>query len=56
MSQETPPRSLGWWVIHGEELLDGLRRAAAGDDPDIVYAELYANSDTEDYTGEVDDG
>jgi hypothetical protein len=41
---------LGWWCIHGEELLDGLRRAAAGDDPDLVYAELYANSDHEDYS------
>lgn len=41
---------LGWWVIHGEALLDGLRRAAAGEDPDVVYAELYANSDHEDYS------
>lgn len=38
---------LGWWVIHGSALLDGLRRVADGDDPDVVYAELYANSDHE---------
>lgn len=33
-----------WWVIHGEELLAALRRVAAGEDPDMVYAELYANT------------
>jgi hypothetical protein len=38
---------LGWWVIAGGVLLDGLRRAAAGEDPDVVYAELYANADQE---------
>lgn len=35
------------WVIKGEELLDALRRVQGGDDPDIVYAELYANSESE---------
>lgn len=39
---------LGWWAISGEVLLDGLRRCAAGEDPDLVYAEMYANSDHED--------
>lgn len=34
---------LGWWTISGAALLDALRRAAAGEDPDWVYAELYAN-------------
>lgn len=38
---------LGWWCISGETLLDALRRAHNGDDPDMVYAELYANSDIE---------
>lgn len=38
---------LGWWTIAGEELLDMLRRAAAGEDPDLVYAEAYANSEVE---------
>jgi hypothetical protein len=37
----TPP--LGWWTISGEALLDALRRVAAGESPDLVYAELYAN-------------
>lgn len=26
--------SYGWWVISGEFLMDLLRRAAAGEDPD----------------------
>jgi hypothetical protein len=38
---------LGWWTIKGEALLDALHRVAAGEHPDIVYAELYANSDHE---------
>jgi hypothetical protein len=39
---------LGWWVIHGDSLLDVLHRARAGEDPDMLIAELYANSDSED--------
>lgn len=35
----------GWWVISGDELHAALHRVADGDDPDIAYAELYANSD-----------
>ena len=38
---------LGWWCISGEALLDLLRRAAAGESPDLLYAEAYANSDVE---------
>lgn len=38
---------LGWWTISGETLLDALRAVADGEDPDMVYAELYANSDVE---------
>ena len=40
-------KTLGWWAIAGEELLAALRRVAGGEDPDLVYAELYANSDHE---------
>jgi hypothetical protein len=36
---------LGWWCISGEDLLDMLRRAAAGEEADLLYAELYANSE-----------
>lgn len=35
---------LGWWAISGEAILDMLRRAHAGEDPDLIYAEEYANS------------
>lgn len=38
---------LGWWSIAGDELLDMLRRCHHGEDPDLVYAEAYANSDIE---------
>lgn len=39
--------TLGWWVISGESLLAMLRRVEAGEDPDLVYAEEYANCDHE---------
>lgn len=43
---------LGWWAISGDALLEALRRAHDGEDPDVVYAELYANSDHENVPGE----
>lgn len=36
---------LGWWAISGEALIEALRRASSGEDPDLLYAELYANTD-----------
>lgn len=47
MADESRP--LGFWAISGEALLAMLRRAHAGEDPDLVYAEEYANSDVTDY-------
>jgi hypothetical protein len=38
---------LGWHVIHGDDLLASLRRAAAGEDADVIYAELWANAEHE---------
>lgn len=35
---------LGWWSISGNDLLAALRRCAGGEDPDLVYAEFYANA------------
>jgi len=35
------------WVIYSEELLEMLHRVAAGEDPDLVYAEAYVNADHE---------
>lgn len=40
-------RDLGWWCISGEDLLDMLRRTHDGEDPDLLYAETYANSEIE---------
>jgi hypothetical protein len=45
MNDQVTP--LGWWTISGEELLAALQRVAAGENPDLVYAELYANSKVE---------
>jgi hypothetical protein len=33
-----------WWTIHGDDLMRMLLRVAAGDSPDVVYLEAYANS------------
>ena len=41
------PCNCGWWVIAGHYLLEALRKVAAGEDPEMVYTELYANSDIE---------
>lgn len=38
---------LGWWAISGSEFLRALRLVADGSDPDLVYAEFYANSEIE---------
>ena len=36
-----------WWVISSTELHAALVRVHCGEDPDIAYAELYANTSTE---------
>lgn len=36
-----------WWVIHSSELNTALHRAHRGEDPELLYMELYANSETE---------
>lgn len=40
------PSNLGYWAISGERILAMLKRVANGEDPDLVYAEEYANSDS----------
>lgn len=42
------PGDLGWHVISGEDFLTALRRVAAGEDPDMVYTELWVNAERED--------
>lgn len=46
-SEFTPDKT--WWVINGQELLNALKLCASGENPDIVYLELWANADTEKY-------
>lgn len=41
----TEPTSLGWWAVSGDDLMAMLRAAASGADPDLLYAEHYANSE-----------
>lgn len=35
-----------WWVIYGEVLAEFLQRAHQGEDPEMLYIELAANSRT----------
>ena len=44
-----PASNLGWHTMSGEFFLAALRRVAAGEDPDLLYAELWANAEREDY-------
>jgi len=50
---ETEDADLGWHVISGMDLLLAFRRCAKGEDPDMVYAEMWANS--EHYKPDEDD-
>lgn len=36
-----------WWTINGDELMGVLKRAHEGEDPDLLYVELVANSSTD---------
>lgn len=38
---------LGWHVIAGDHLLEALKRAHNGEDPDLLYAEMWANAEHE---------
>jgi hypothetical protein len=42
-------RAAGYWVLSGDDLLAMLQRVAAGEDPEMVYVEQYANSDIESF-------
>lgn len=41
------PKGLGWWTLPGETLLAALHAVKDGHDPDLLYAEMYANSHIE---------
>lgn len=38
---------MAWWCISSDSIHEMLNRVAAGEDPWIVYAEFYANSEHE---------
>lgn len=40
-----------WHVISGDGFLEALRRVAKGEDPDLVYLELFANAERPDDDG-----
>lgn len=44
-------KKASWNVIKTDMLIDMMKRAAAGEDPDIIYAEFYANCDHEQVEG-----
>lgn len=43
--EEDERDELGWHVIAGYDLLSLLRRCTAGEDADLVFAELWANAE-----------
>jgi len=43
----TEQSNRGWWTMSGDDFIEALRRAHAGESPDLVYAEWYANSEVE---------
>lgn len=54
--QDEGPRPLGWHVLSGEDLMDAMRRTAAGEDPDQVYIELWVNAEHEQVPGDGSTG
>lgn len=49
MDGMTRPPDEQWWAINGSDIMSALHRAYDGEDPDLIYLELIANSDAEDY-------
>lgn len=49
---ETEPAAMPWHVIPGERLQELLRRAHAGEDPELLYIEEYVTSDREQVEGD----
>ena len=36
-----------YWAINGQVMLDAMHRCHEGENPELMYLELIANSDTE---------
>lgn len=49
--EAVPMKKASWNVIKTDMLIDMMKRAAAGEDPDMIYAEFYANCDHEQVEG-----
>lgn len=47
MEKREPAKDLGWHTMSGEFLLHIMRRCYEGEDPDLVFAEIYANAERE---------
>ena len=47
--EDKPAKDLGWHTMPGELLLSLLRRCYKGEDPDLVFVQLWANAEREDY-------
>ena len=45
LDSDRPKMREPWWCIHGDVLLAALREARDGGDPDLIYAELFANTE-----------
>ncbi len=50
-SKELPAETETWHVIEGVRLIELLRRANAGENPDLLYIEEYVNADREEVDG-----
>lgn len=50
----TPAKDLGWHTMSGEFFLEALRRCYNGENPDLVFAELYANAERESFVEDED--
>ena len=47
-ASEPPPQKECWHVIEAKRLMKLLRRAHAGENPDLIYIEEYVNAERED--------
>lgn len=52
MCEECRRQKQSWWVIQENALIWALRRAAAGESPDMILLELSANSEHSTIEGE----
>ena len=49
MSENKP---MGWWTMSGEDFMNALVRCYNGENPEIIYTEMYANSNIEEPNNE----